>query len=186
MAKLGQAYNVADIPEPGFDTLPPGDYRLMVTDSKEKATSGEKGAGKMVVLEIDVQDGEHTGRKLFMNYNIENPNPKAVDIAIRELGALARAVGVAELTDTEQLHNKLFIGTVTFEAAKAYKDKTTGEEKMGRDQNRITKYLPVAGASAATSAAKKTGAVTAAPKGEDKAKEEPAKAATPPWKGKKK
>lgn len=191
MAKLNQTYVTADIPEPmEFGTVPPDDYKMMVTDSSEKATDGKNGAGKMVVLEIDIQDGEYAGRKIWKNFNIENPNPKAVDIAMRELGALARAVGVASLSDTEQVHNKMFIGTVTVEPARPYTDKD-GNEKAGRESNNITKFMPLSGAAAVKPSATKEKPAKAAPAAsEGAAATEKPKGDAPPWdkknKGKKK
>jgi len=35
--------------------------------------------------------------------NIRNPNPKAEDIGRQQLGSVLRAIGVASLTDTDQL-----------------------------------------------------------------------------------
>jgi len=187
MAKLGQSYTTADIPAPmTFEVMPPGDHKMMVTHSSEKETNGKDGMGKMIVLEIDIQDGDFAGRKVFQNFNIENPNPKAVEIALRELGALARAVNVKELSDTEQLHYKMFVGTLAVQPAKPYIDKKTGEEKPGFASNRITKYMPVSAAATAKATAK-----VAVTENNDEAsagdavKEDPKKGANPPWKSKK-
>lgn len=141
MAKLDQPFNANDVPErEDFTPVPPGSYTAMIVASEAKATS--KG-GEMIVLEIDIQDGEHAGRKLFERLNIKNDNPKAVDIAFRTLSEIVKAVGKTTIKDTEELHNKRMSIEVRVEPAKPYvKD---GVDMPGSPQNSIKKFLPVSG-----------------------------------------
>lgn len=178
MVQLNQAYDVSELPQErtGFDPLPPDTYIGMVVDSKEKKTS--KG-GTMIVLEIDVQDGEYAGRKIFENLNIVNANPKAEKIAFEALGELSHAIKLTgKLTNTEQLHNKRFQMVVEVQPASEYEDVNpeTGAKtmKMGKAQNRIKKFLPIGVDAPAAS--------TAAPAEKGVAAAEPAKGKTPPWK----
>lgn len=138
MARLDEMFDSNTVPEQdSFDVIPPGPQTLMIVSSELKATS--KG-GQMIVLEIDVQDGEFAGRKLFERLNIKNDNPKAVEIAFRTLSSIVKAVGKVTIKDTEELHNKRFIGILSVEPAKPYKDKTTGKDKPGSPQNAIKKF----------------------------------------------
>ena len=170
MARLGETFNSADVPErDDFTPLTPGQYVGMITASELKDT--QKG-GQMIVLEIDIQDGEFAGRKLFERLNIKNENPKAEIIAFQTLSEVVKSVGKTTIKDTEELHNKRFLINVVVEPAKPYKDKETGEEKPGSPQNRIKKFLLYTGAvvtpKAQTSATVKS--------------QEAPKAAVGPWK----
>jgi hypothetical protein len=40
---------------------------------------------------------------VFGNLNIKNPNPKAEEIGRADLGEIMRAIGLAKVTDTDQL-----------------------------------------------------------------------------------
>jgi hypothetical protein len=40
---------------------------------------------------------------VFGNLNIKNPNPKAEEIGRQQLGDIMRAIGLAKVTDTDQL-----------------------------------------------------------------------------------
>lgn len=181
MVQLSQSYDVADLPEErtGFDPLPPDTYIGMVVDSKEKTTGA---GGKMIVLEIDVQEGQYAGRKIFENLNIVNANPKAEKIAFEALGELSHAIKLTgKLTNTEQLHNKRFQMTLKVNPPREYEavDPETGAKtkKTSNANNSITKFLPLG-----ADAPKKPDAVAADPKAIAK---EPAKGKTPAWKQKK-
>ncbi len=143
MASLGMTFDSSTVEvRNDFSPLPPGPQNLMITSSELKQTS--KG-GEMIVLEIDVVDGEHQGRKLFERLNIKNDNQKAVDIAFRTLAEIVKAVGKTTIKDTEELHNKRFVGVLSVEPAKPYTDKD-GNQQAGSPQNSIKKFLPYGGA----------------------------------------
>ena len=103
MANLNETFNTADLPEDqgGFDPIPAGDYHLVVSESELKDT--KSGTGQYIWLKMSVVGPTHQGRILFANLNIRNPNPKAEDIGRQQLGSVLRAIGVASLTDTDQL-----------------------------------------------------------------------------------
>lgn len=169
MAKLDGMFDATTVPErEEFTPVPPGSYMAMVVASELKDT--QKG-GQMIVLELDIQEGEHSGRKLFERLNIKNDNPKAVDIAFRTLGEIVKAVGKTTIKDTEELHNKRMYIEVRVEPAKPYVDKD-GKEQPGSPQNSIKKFLPVSGAVSTPKGA----TPTVESKSEDKS--------VPPWKRK--
>jgi len=103
MAFLNETFNTAELPEEqgGFDPIPAGDYHLVVSESELKDT--KSGTGQYIWLKMSVVGPTHQGRILFANLNIRNPNPKAEDIGRQQLGSVLRAIGVASLTDTDQL-----------------------------------------------------------------------------------
>jgi hypothetical protein len=91
--------------EPGksFDVLPPGEYKVILTDICEKTTKA--GNGKYLAAAMQIVEGEHADRMIWSNFNVENPNPKASEIGRRELADLCRAVGVPAPKSESQLLN---------------------------------------------------------------------------------
>lgn len=166
MVALPQTFNTSDVPADEFEPVPAGTYTGMITESEMKATNG--GDGAYIQLKVELEGG----RVLFERLNIQNKNDKAVEIAYRTLAKICEAVGKTSVKDTNELHNKRFQIVVAVEPGKPYTDKTTGEQKAGRDQNVIKKWLPygqenkeAAGGGVSPSAAAS-----------------PAAANTPPWK----
>jgi hypothetical protein len=85
----------------GFEPIPAGWYPVEVEDAELKTTKA--GTGKYVKVELTVIGEEYTGRKLFPNINVENPNAKAVEIGLRKMTALALACGLKHIGDTDEL-----------------------------------------------------------------------------------
>lgn len=175
MAKLDSVFNSEDVPaREEFTPVPPGTYTAMVVASELKDT---KKGGQMIVLELDIMDGEHAGRKLFERLNIKNDNAKAVDIAFRTLGEIVKAVGKTTIKDTDELHNKRLAIEVRVDPPQPYIDKD-GKEQPGSAQNSIKKFLPVSGAVSTPKAATQSPSVAATV--ESKAGDN----SVPPWKRK--
>ena len=100
MAFLGETYDANELPH-GNDPLPPGWYHVNVTGAELKNTKA--GNGQYIAVRYDVIGPTHQGRVVFGNLNIKNPNPKAEEIGRQQLGELMRAIGLAKVTDTDQL-----------------------------------------------------------------------------------
>lgn len=103
MAQLGQTFNVNEMPEASndFTPLPAGMYTATVADATLKTTKA--GTGEYIAVRYDITGPTHQGRCVFGNLNIKNPNPKAEEIGRQQLGSLMRAIGLANVTDTDQL-----------------------------------------------------------------------------------
>ena len=86
-----------------FDAIPAGDYEGMVTASEMKST--KDGTGQYLELTLEIQGGQHQGKKLWDRLNLANKNPKAVEIAQKQLAQLCHATGVMQVADSQQLHN---------------------------------------------------------------------------------
>ncbi len=97
-------------PSRGFDLIPPGKYPALITASEVKETA--RGDGSYLALTLEIQGGELQGRKLWVNLNLWNPNPKAVQIAQADMSAICRAVGVLKPGDSTELHNLPMLITV--------------------------------------------------------------------------
>ena len=114
-----------------FTLMPKGDYMMEVAEiSDEKAT--KDGTGKYVTFKyIVVDDGEFYDKGFFVNYNIENKNPTAQEIAWRDLSALGHAVGVYD-GDSDALLYKRFMAKVGIEKSK--------NPQYPDDKNKIDRY----------------------------------------------
>lgn len=89
-------------PSEPFDVLPAGWYNVRITGSENKPT--KDGHGSYLALTLTVMDGPAAGRKIFDRLNLNNKNPKAVEIAYQTLSAICHATGVIQLQDSTQLH----------------------------------------------------------------------------------
>lgn len=150
MAGNLSGFNAANIEvTDSYDPIPAGWYSVVITDSEFKPTSA--GTGQYLKLRFDVIDGEHQGRVIFTNLNLDNPNPKAVEIAQKDLAQICHAVGVMAPDDSTELHDKPLQAKVTIRPARDGYDaqnEVKGYRPMG---------APVTSAPAAAAPAPSTG-----------------------------
>lgn len=102
MAFIGD-FNAADMPVSTMsnEPVPAGWYNVKVHGAEVKNTKA--GNGQYIAVRYDILGPTHQGRVVFGNINIKNPNPKAEEIGRQQLGDLMRAIGLARVTDTDQL-----------------------------------------------------------------------------------
>lgn len=134
MAKFG--FDTSDVtPDTGaagggsYDPLPEGVYTLKAIEAEEKSTS--RGDGTYIKAKFEVVNGEHTGRWVWNNFNINNPSPRAQQIGRQQLVAWATAAGRPSADDTDKLLDRPFRAELSIE-------KGTGGYK---DSNRIRAFL---------------------------------------------
>ena len=103
MAFLNEEFNVNEMPQGNgsFEPLPAGWYTGTISQAELKATKA--GNGQYIKLRYDITGPTHQGRVVFGNLNIKNANPKAEEIGRQQLGDIMRAIGLAKVTDTDQL-----------------------------------------------------------------------------------
>ena len=104
MAFLNEAFDVNELPvgnTGNFEPLPAGWYNVTVSQAELKYT--KSGTGQYIKLRYDVTGPTHQGRVVFGNLNIKNANSKAEEIGRQQLGDIMRAIGLARVTDTDQL-----------------------------------------------------------------------------------
>lgn len=103
MAFLNETYDVNELPQgnSNYDPLPPGWYHANITGAELKSTKA--GNGQYIAVRYDITGPTHQGRVVFGNLNIKNPNPKAEEIGRQQLGEIMRSIGLAKVTDTDQL-----------------------------------------------------------------------------------
>ena len=109
-----------------YSALPEGEYLCIATGSEFKETKAR--TGEYLEITWEVLSEEYKGRLIWSRLNLKNPNPKAEEIAQRELADICRATGVMRPRDSEELHNKPVLITVVIE-----------ENERGKS-NRIKKY----------------------------------------------
>lgn len=118
MAQLNKQFN----PEQheamvDFSALPAGEYIGRITKSEMKPTKNNQ--GQYLELEFTVDSPGFGGRKLWTRLNLVNQNPKAVEIAERELKSICDAAGVGAISDSNVLHGKPMVIKVKVDPATA-------------------------------------------------------------------
>ena len=102
MALLNTPISINSLPEgSGYGTIPAGWYGVTVSKAEVKPTRA--GTGEYINLMYTITGPTHQGRTVWGMINIRNPNPKAEEIGLQQLGELLRAMGIAKLSDTDQL-----------------------------------------------------------------------------------
>ena len=118
MANIAGMYDPNAEPEAPreYTFLPPGDYVVQIVESDIVPT--KSGSGQMLKLTMDILEGEATGRKLWDNLNLVNPNAQTVEIAQRALNQITHAVGRIGASNSEDLHFIPLIAVVKVDPAK--------------------------------------------------------------------
>lgn len=97
--------NVQNVEPQSFDVLPAGWYPAQITASEMCQTKA--GNGQYLKLEFTVIGDKFAGRKVWTNLNIDNPNPKAVEIAYQNLASICDAINHnGNVKDSQELHGK--------------------------------------------------------------------------------
>lgn len=81
-----------------FKPFPAGEYTLKAIQAEEKGTSS---GGTMIKVKFEVVKGEHAGRLVWHNFNVENKSEAAVKIGRKELFNWFRAAGKPNCRDTD-------------------------------------------------------------------------------------
>ena len=171
MAFLGQTFDANELPQGtggNFEPLPEGNYNATITQAELKDTNDK--TGQYIKMRLDITGPSHQGRVIFSNLNIKNASAKAEEIGRQQLGDIMRAVGLAKVTDTDQLIGGNVNIKLTIRAART--DEKTG--KTYEASNEVKGYRAINGGAAP--AAFKAAAPAASPA----AASAPAKA-SPPW-----
>lgn len=113
MANLNGMYN-PDAEASNGGKLPSGEYLAQIVASDMKPT---KTGGEYLELEYQVIDGEMKGRKHWERLNLVNKSDKVVEIANRQFASIREATGVANPTQSEQLHYKPHLIRIEYHAA---------------------------------------------------------------------
>lgn len=100
--KLDTIFSVDTLPEAqSYEPVPAGWYTASITQAEVKSTKA--GTGQYIAVRFDITGPSAQGRVVFTNFNIRNPNPKAEEIGLQHLNGLLRSIGLASISDTDQL-----------------------------------------------------------------------------------
>jgi hypothetical protein len=91
-------------PQASTGPVPAGTYLTQIIESDVAPLKSGKGTGLKLTFEII--DGQHKGRRIWENLNIQHENEETQRIAQSQLSALCHAVNVIKLQDTAALHHK--------------------------------------------------------------------------------
>jgi hypothetical protein len=142
MAKLNQTYNINDLPDDessgDFMSLPAGDYHVRITQADIQPTRA--GDGQLIKLRLDVLGPTYQGRVLFKHINIQNRNADAERIGRKELRSIMTALGLTQLTDTDQLINRQMLVKV-----KVIKSKNPEYGDANGNENTVSGYGAITG-----------------------------------------
>jgi hypothetical protein len=126
------SFNAATVaPDTSREILPAGTYNARIIESSVEPLKSGNGLG--MKLTLDIIDGPHKGRRLWSQLNIQHTNEVAQKIGQQQLSAICHAVGVINMQDTAQLHNKPLKVRVKIRQDAVYGDKNevAGYEAMG-------------------------------------------------------
>lgn len=121
-----------EAPTNSFDPLPPGEYEAMVINAEERETRA--GNGTFIALTMEILEGKFSGRKIWENLNVVNPNKTTVEMAHRNLKQLSIACGYpAELTeiDWENCVNIPFTMTLDIDRKDSTRNRVMGYKRVG-------------------------------------------------------
>ena len=158
-----------------YEAIPAGWYNVIVDQSEMKPAKAE--GNWYLEVRLNILDGQYTGRKLFARMNLRNQNPKAQEIAYRELAGLCQAVGRMQVGDSAELHNQPLKVKIKVRAAQGEYE-AANEVQVYANINAQTG--PAAGPAAAAPWAAAGGAVTPPPAAPAQAWQAPAPAAPAP------
>ena len=112
-----------------FNPIPRGEYRLKAIEAEEFDTRNQDGSYLRVVFEVTT--GDYARRKIFQNFNVNNPSEQAQEIGRGQIYAWRMACNRPTAKDSDQLLEIEFQGVVDIEPGKnGYSDK-----------NRIQRFL---------------------------------------------
>lgn len=84
-----------------FSMIPNGHYSVIVEAADYKATRA--GTGHFVGLTLSIVGEKQNGRKIFSNFNIDNPNPTAREIGQSDFAKFLDALGIPKIEKVEHL-----------------------------------------------------------------------------------
>jgi len=111
-------FDLDDVEVFSFELLPPGEYRLSCSEADVKDTKRRDGQYISATFEVVGKPG-----KIWHNFNIHNPNPKAEEIGRQQIAAWARACGKPNARDTDELLDLQFNAKIDIEKREGYSDK---------------------------------------------------------------
>lgn len=128
-------FNFTDVSTGDFAPLEPGIYKAFVEECKFKTTKA--GTGEYLNVQFKLPD---LNRVVFGMYNLLNPNPKAVEIAMKDVTAMLIAMGYKQ-EDLSGIEKHMLLEMIDQKDV-MLKLKIERDDTYG-DKNKIVGYSPV-------------------------------------------
>ena len=109
-------FNAADVPEQEkgeFDVIPAGTHQMMITDSEMKTS--ESGAEGLDIT-CKITSGPFENRLVWTYINLVKKDKTPNDFGRQTLSQICSSIGLEGFSDTTELHNAIFSGTVKHES----------------------------------------------------------------------
>lgn len=142
-----------------YELLPRGNYVAQIVNSEIKEN---RNGGNRLSLQWEIVDGQHAGRIVFQNININHSNPEVVRIGRQQIAQICAAIGRNSVNDSSELHHQPMEVRVTI------KEDKTGQYEPS---NEIKGFSALAHGAAA-----KTGGFS-----QPQSAAQPSQAASAPW-----
>ena len=136
MAHLGFNINREELPpvNDSYELMPEGNYTARTVKAELKET---KTGGQRIEVVYSITGPAYVGRQIYQSFNIRNVNPKAEEIAYKQLNEFMTAAGIMNIEDTDQM-----IGHDLQIAIKIKRDAEYG------DKNEVKKIMSLTGSAA--------------------------------------
>lgn len=153
MAFLDEEFTLDTLPvgTSNFEPLPAGWYTAAITGAEIKATKA--GDGKYIAVKYTITGPSHQGRVVFGNLNIKNASTKAEEIGRQQLGEIMRAIGLAKVTDTDQLIGGNLQIKLEVETGEYAGNEIKGYKAIGSAPAAVAPFKPVGPSAAAAQVA---------------------------------
>jgi hypothetical protein len=136
-----------------FEPIPRGEYRMKAIEAEEFETKA--GDGSYIRVVFQVIDGDYMNRKVFQNFNVNNPSEEAQKIGRGQVFAWSVACNRPEAGDSDELLEIPFIGMVDIEPGKGGYGPNNRIRRF-LDPNEVAKRAEPAGAYRQTNREDKT------------------------------
>jgi len=135
MAKLVERFDASRIdPTQTGGSFPVGRHPVVITHDELKATKDNTSG--YLELTLTIIDGPNKGQSGPYRLNLYNNSQQAKEIAQRKLSAICHAIGVFQVDDGIELHNKPFVVEAALQQ---------GEEAKAKGYTEIVKVFDIHG-----------------------------------------
>lgn len=131
-----------------FTVIPAGEYPMVIAKSVYKPTKAKD--GHYLQLSLKIISGNHKGKMIFENLNLDNPNPIAVEIANKTLNSVCQACDKIGVEDSDELHNIPMLVTLKVNSATATNPASNSATAFKPFTGTLTEELPTAAQTAAS------------------------------------
>lgn len=126
-------FDPAKIDDTEFELLPNGTYKVLVDSCAYKPT--KLGTGHYMAVTFSCQDPKFMGRKIFGNYNMQNPSEQAQKIGLAQFKKLCTAIGITQALKSPDEFSAKAVNKLLWLDVVGY------EDDGGKNRLKIMKYI---------------------------------------------